>query len=421
VADGWRWRAIPSTGITVIQATVTAFLGLMGALLFVLGMRIAVEPDQVGQSMLLLLAASVLVVIVVVLRSMIVQLVSWREAVFIVEGAPPQVLLLRGGCRKVIALADVAEVRVVYAGPADRQPTDTYLEIRRAGPRLGQLVGQRRSIAAAGTPAPQRTRTDRLPFWAGRKYFMFLAYFRQGIRFLEVKQEPGVEAAKILKRPKHERGTMKKLASLLTIFAALCALTVAASAADTEEGLLSSGVKFLAGQFLTILASIVGVYFASYVSFQRTLKHDRLVKARQRSALLTAASEELKQNIAGLRKLDERLPADSGRGVSSSEWPRLRLFVWQAVGRSTSAFDLPPKILTGMQALYEDLSVMLEDGKACQYFRTLTSSDTYLRTQYKEKLNALLTSAETALLPALDKTAAEARQTVMKYAGPASN
>jgi hypothetical protein len=97
------------------------------------------------------------------------------------------------------------------------------------------------------------------------------------------------------------------------------------------------------------------------------------------------------------------------------------LFVWQAVGRSTSAFDLPPKILTGMQALYEDLSVMLEDGKACQYFRTLTSSDTYLRTQYKEKLNALLTSAETALLPALDKTAAEARQTVMKYAGPASN
>ena len=50
------------------------------------------------------------------------------------------------------------------------------------------------------------------------------------------------------------RGTMKKLASLLTIFAALCALTVAARAADTEEGLLSGGVKFLAGQFLTILA-----------------------------------------------------------------------------------------------------------------------------------------------------------------------
>jgi hypothetical protein len=214
---------------------------------------------------------------------------------------------------------------------------------------------------------------------------------------------------------------MKKLASLLTIFAALCALTVAAGAADTEEGLLSGGVKFLAGQFLTILASIVGVYFASYVSFQRTLKHDQLVKARQKLALLTAASEELRQNIACLRKLDERLPADSGRGVLNSEWPRLRLFVWQAVGRSTSAFDLPPKILTGMQALYEDLGAMLEDGKAGQHFRTLTSSDTYLRTQYKEKLSALLTSAETALLPILDKTAAEARQTVMKYAGPASN
>jgi hypothetical protein len=198
---------------------------------------------------------------------------------------------------------------------------------------------------------------------------------------------------------------------------------VAAMAADTEEDTLSQigGIKFLAGQFFTILASIIGVYFASYVSFQRSLKHDRLVKARQKSALLTAASEELKQNVARLRKLDERLPADSGRGLLSSEWPRLRLLVWQAAGRSTSAFDLPPQILTGMEALYDDLGAMLEDGKACQYFRTLTSSDTYLRIQYKDRLNELLASAETVLLPVLHKTATEAEQTVMKYAGPASD
>jgi hypothetical protein len=215
---------------------------------------------------------------------------------------------------------------------------------------------------------------------------------------------------------------MKKLASLLTIFAALCVLTVAARAANTEEGLLSEigGVKFLAGQFITILASIVGVYFASYVSFQRSLKHDRLVKAQQRSALLTATSEELKQNIARLRKLDERLPADGSYKVWSSEWPGLRLFVWQAVGRSSSAFDLPPAILTGMQALYEDLGAMLEDKTAREYFGQPTVSNTDDRTRYKERLNALLTSAETALLPVLDKTVAEAAQTVMKYAGPAS-
>ena len=63
---------------------------------------------------------------------------------------------------------------------------------------------------------------------------------------------------------------MRKLTSVLVSIAALCALTVAARAA--EEGFLSEigGAKFLAGQFFTILASVVGVYFASYVSFQRT-------------------------------------------------------------------------------------------------------------------------------------------------------
>jgi hypothetical protein len=144
VADGWRWRAIPSTGLTVMQAGVTAFLGLTGTLLFVLGVRIAVEPDQAMQGMLLLLDAIVLVVIVFALRSMIVRLVPWREAIFIVEGTSPQVLLLlRGERRKVIALADVAEIRVIYAGPADSEPTDTYLEVRRAGRWSGLLVGRR--------------------------------------------------------------------------------------------------------------------------------------------------------------------------------------------------------------------------------------------------------------------------------------
>jgi hypothetical protein len=36
----------------------------------------------------------------------------------------------------------VTEVRVIYAGPAER-PTDTYLEVRRTGRRLGLLVGRR--------------------------------------------------------------------------------------------------------------------------------------------------------------------------------------------------------------------------------------------------------------------------------------
>src|SRR5215475_9152422 len=87
------------------------------------------------------------------------------------------------------------------------------------------------------------------------------------------------------------------------------------------------GPQFFLGQIFTILATILGVYLAGYVGFQRTLEYDRFVKAQARSDLLTATQEELKQNIASLQKFNEQLPAESGNGVS--RWPHLRLFVWQ--------------------------------------------------------------------------------------------
>jgi len=185
------------------------------------------------------------------------------------------------------------------------------------------------------------------------------------------------------------------------------------------KGYLSAmgGPQFLVGQIFAILATILGVYLASYASFQRTLEYDRLVKAQQRSDLLTDARGELQQNIARLRKFNERLPADVGTGLSGEEWPRLRLFVWQAVGHSSSAFDVPPQILTEMQALYEDLGDMLNNAEARESFGHLTSSNTYFRTRFKERLSAQFKLAETSILPALEQTAAAADQVVAKYAG----
>jgi len=173
------------------------------------------------------------------------------------------------------------------------------------------------------------------------------------------------------------------------------------------------GPEFVAAQIFTILATILGVYLAGYVSFQRTLEYDRFVKAQQRSDLLTAMQEELKQNIIRLQKFNERLPAEVGTAVT--EWPHLRLFVWQAAGRSSSAFDVPPQILTDLQALYEDLGEMLTNAEARENFRHLTSSNIYDRTKYKERLTAQLKFAETSILPALDKAIGSSDGLVKKY------
>jgi hypothetical protein len=174
------------------------------------------------------------------------------------------------------------------------------------------------------------------------------------------------------------------------------------------------GPQFVAAQVFTILATVLGVYLAGYIGFQRTLEYDRFVKAQQRSDLLTATQAELKQNIVRLQKFNERLPAEVGTGVY--EWPHLRLFVWQAAGRSSSAFDVPPQILTDLQALYEDLGEMLTDSEAHENFKHLTTSNTFARTKYKERLNAQLKFAETSILPALDSTIAASEQLVKKYA-----
>jgi hypothetical protein len=177
------------------------------------------------------------------------------------------------------------------------------------------------------------------------------------------------------------------------------------------------GPRFLLAQFFTILGTIFGVYLASYVAFQRNLTYDRFVKAQQRSDLLMALREELKQNIDRLRKFNERLPAQEGSSVLETQWPNLRLFVWQAVGRSSSALDMP-QIMIDVQSVYDDINDMLNDAGARQMFRHLTQSNIYDRTQFKERLNDLLRVVETSIFAAMDQATMASAQLLKRYSDP---
>jgi hypothetical protein len=175
------------------------------------------------------------------------------------------------------------------------------------------------------------------------------------------------------------------------------------------------GPKFAVAQFFTILGTIFGVYLAGYVGFQRTLEYDRFVKAQQRSDLIMAMHEELKQNVDRLRKFNERLPGpDSGTSILETDWPRLRLFIWEAAGRSSSALDTP-RIMLDVQALYEDVNDMLNNAEARQMFRRLSQSNAYDRGQFKERLNNRLKFADASIFPAMDEAAAALAQLLKKY------
>lgn len=203
------------------------------------------------------------------------------------------------------------------------------------------------------------------------------------------------------------------------------------------------GVPFLAAQFFTIFATILGVYLAGYVGFQRTLEYDRYTKAQQQADLLTGLSEELRQNLERLRKFHLRLPdkiamnADGkvqrSAAIRDDEWPRLRLFIWQSAGRSNSFFDTPPRTLTELQAFYEDVGEMFSDTFTRDtlgylwaaednqiYYNKYRTRDTTggaeaFFQQYKANYDERLKYAETIILPAIQKSIAEAQKTAEKY------
>jgi hypothetical protein len=184
-----------------------------------------------------------------------------------------------------------------------------------------------------------------------------------------------------------------------------------------KSGFLSSlgGPQFITAQFFTIFATILGVYLAGYVGFQRTLEYDQLVKARQQANLLTSMQAELKDNTDRLRAFVPLLEkTQQGEGVFG-DWPRLHLFIWRASAENPVVFDTPPETLAGMQTFYENIGVMLSDEAVQDSFRSITSSNAYGRTQFTEKFDAQVKFAETMLLPALRNAAAAANDTVRDY------
>jgi hypothetical protein len=179
------------------------------------------------------------------------------------------------------------------------------------------------------------------------------------------------------------------------------------------------GPQFVVAQIFTILATVLGVYLAGYVGYQRTLQYDQFVKAQQRADLLQALQAELKHNTGRLRAfVGQMQKTQEGIGIYQ-DWPRLRLYVWRAAGQTETVFDAPPQTLADMQAFYEDVGEMLGDAEAKKMFRSLTTSNEFDRRKLTERLDGYVKMAETALLPSLDQAAAASAELAAQKAGPA--
>jgi hypothetical protein len=170
------------------------------------------------------------------------------------------------------------------------------------------------------------------------------------------------------------------------------------------------GPQFVVAQIFTIVATVLGVYLAGYVGYQRTLQYDQFTKAQQRADLLQGLDAELKHNTTRLRDFVSKMEKTSEGIAVYGDWPRLRLYLWQAAAQTQTVFDAPPQTLAEMQAFYEDVGELLSDKQAQDMFRHLTTSNEADRRFLTERLDGYIKTAETALLPSLEQAATESVQ-----------
>lgn len=194
-----------------------------------------------------------------------------------------------------------------------------------------------------------------------------------------------------------------------------------ATSAPTKFGFFGTlgGPQFIIAQIFTIIATVLGVYLAGYVGFQRTLEYDRLNDAQRRANLMQALHAELSDNTARLRDFVPLMQKTQEGESIYRDWPRLRLFVWNASSQNSALFDAPPVAITDMQAFYEDAADLLNNRTIHEAFRRLTSSNVSDRQRVTEQLDVQVKRAETAILPTLEKAVADSEQVVSRYAGMA--
>lgn len=190
-----------------------------------------------------------------------------------------------------------------------------------------------------------------------------------------------------------------------------------ASRGPARAGFIRSigGPQFIVAQLFTIAATVLGVYLAGYVGFQRTLEYDRLVKAQQQADLLSAMHSELTDNTTRMREFAGKLDPTGAKATYA--WPALRLYVWTAAGRTSAVFETPPQTLAGMQAFYEEIGSMLSNTQAQEWFRRSTGTYAFDRNTFKTRFEEQIKLSEETLLPTIQRAAADAAQRAADYSG----
>lgn len=177
------------------------------------------------------------------------------------------------------------------------------------------------------------------------------------------------------------------------------------------------GLQFWVGQSFTIASTIVGVYLAGYVGFQRTLEYDAFLKARQQVNMLAGLETEMTENVALLTPLLERMETANTQGIAvqAPHWPVMRYYLWDAAAENEALFAVSPTLIAQMQAFYVETQALLEDERLREHFRRLSGTNAFERNQAYATLEGLVVRFNSDIQGAIDEAQAEPAAVVERY------
>jgi len=124
---------------------------------------------------------------------------------------------------------------------------------------------------------------------------------------------------------------------------------------------LRSGAYWV-GHFFTIIATIIGIYYASIVGLETGVKLEMIQADRGTYYVASSLYSELESNI---ERMDESIKLFDKRKFSKDSANKVRFndFIFQSAKYSDSTFEIEPEILTGISEYYFTVQGLIHDYK----------------------------------------------------------
>ncbi len=115
----------------------------------------------------------------------------------------------------------------------------------------------------------------------------------------------------------------------------------------------SKRAEFWMSHLLVILGTVLGVYLAASIGFDKAIEYELVKSDKDSYYLRSAMQQELEDNLDNIDLwATDFLSGNARNYIGKPEQYQLEDFVWKTMQESAGTFEIPNNILTGIRRYY---------------------------------------------------------------------